>query len=401
MSAVGRVARGVVDWVPDGEPGERRKWMSRHQERFKALEGIEERGASAEARRDVISGRLYFGLKPGVRAEDLSLETFGYADAAQESYVVFADLKRNGSLAADARFQVSIPPPMEILASFVHPQDRDAIEPVVEGAFQADLKAIEDAVPHEELAIQWDVAVQIGMLEGIFPSDFSDTFSSVSERLARVGDWVSDDVPMAYHFCYGSPYDIHWKEPEDTGLVSRLGNAVKERLHRRLDRLHLPVPIARDDAAYFAPLRELRLDGTQLFLGLLHHEDGLEGARRRIAAAKRFVDGFGVATECGTGRTVADPVQILRLHAEACSLLDEPLDETIEVPEQPRPQPPIDMQKVNAELRAFAEQRPCVVCGAGVGEPCSDTQGTPVERPHMDRHHAALLAHVGQEPQGS
>jgi non-canonical (house-cleaning) NTP pyrophosphatase len=31
----------------------------------------------------------------------------------------------------------------------------------------------------------------------------------------------------------------------------------------------------------------------------VHEEDGLDGARRRAAAAARFASGFGVATECG------------------------------------------------------------------------------------------------------
>ena len=59
----------------------------------------------------------------------------------------------------------------------------------------------------------------------------------------------------------------------------------------------------RDDAAYFAPLRGLRLpERTRLYLGLIHHDDA-EGDRRRMDAARAAVGGgFGVATECGWGR---------------------------------------------------------------------------------------------------
>ena len=74
-------------------------------------------------------------------------------------------------------------------------------------------------------------------------------------------------------------------------------------LHRRMDFLHLPVPKDRTDDAYFAPLGDLRLPTeTALYLGLIHHADGA-GDRVRIAAAQRVMPRFGVATECGWGRT--------------------------------------------------------------------------------------------------
>jgi hypothetical protein len=325
------------------------------------------------------------------------LHSFGYAQAALESYEVFAALKRQGVLAPDARFQVCIPPPLAALSQFVAIEDRKILEPVVERAFLADLAAIMDGIPHDQLAIQWDVAVEIALLEGLLPSHFDDPFPEIVERLVQVGDAVSEDISLSYHFCYGSPYDIHVIEPKDTGLMVRLANAVIAGLHRRLDRLHLPVPIQRDDAAYFAPLVDLRLDGAELFLGLLHHEDGVEGARRRIAAAKRFVNEFGVATECGTGRTIAEPVGLLRLHAQAAPLADQPLDISIEVPEQPRPQAAVNPEQVNAGLRAFAEQSGCPECGAVIGEPCRNKDDSIPSRPHMDRYNDALLAHVGQE----
>ena len=37
------------------------------------------------------------------------------------------------------------------------------------------------------------------------------------------------------------------------------------------------------------------------YLGLVHRTDGLDGARRRLAAAKKVVTDFGIATECGFG----------------------------------------------------------------------------------------------------
>jgi hypothetical protein len=77
------------------------------------------------------------------------------------------------------------------------------------------------------------------------------------------------------------------------------------------------VPIDRADADYFRPLGKLDHGNLrQLFLGLLHEQDGIEGAKRRMAAADRFINDYGVATECGLGRRKPEIVaQLLKLHA--------------------------------------------------------------------------------------
>jgi hypothetical protein len=65
----------------------------------------------------------------------------------------------------------------------------------------------------------------------------------------------------------------------------------------------MPVPKDRDDVAYFAPLKGLELGSTSLFLGLVHANDE-EGTRKRNQAAGGVdIQTFGVATECGMGRT--------------------------------------------------------------------------------------------------
>ena len=63
--------------------------------------------------------------------------------------------------------------------------------------------------------------------------------------------------------------------------------------------------------------------GTSLYLGLLQFNDEA-GNRARIGAAKRVVDDFGVAAECGFGRT--DPSRmptILAGHRAVAQFLAE------------------------------------------------------------------------------
>ena len=84
----------------------------------------------------------------------------------------------------------------------------------------------------------------------------------------------------------------------------------------------MPVPRERSDDGYFAPLNEIRLrPETDLFLGLVHLTDGVDGARQRIGAATKYVTDFGVATECGFGRRPPETIQaLLELHGDIARL---------------------------------------------------------------------------------
>jgi hypothetical protein len=64
----------------------------------------------------------------------------------------------------------------------------------------------------------------------------------------------------------------------------------------------VPVPVDRDDNAYFSPLGDLSIaEETLVYLGLIHGADGTEGAAPRIAVARKHLDRFGLSTECGRG----------------------------------------------------------------------------------------------------
>ena len=83
----------------------------------------------------------------------------------------------------------------------------------------------------------------------------------------------------------------------------------------------MPVPGLSADPAFYAPLNDLALGDTELYLGLVHFKDGLEGSQSRIAAARQAIPKdwqFGVSTECGMGRFPAVQLdKLLRIHADA------------------------------------------------------------------------------------
>jgi hypothetical protein len=212
------------------------------------------------------------------------------------------------------------------LVAFLTPEARAAFEPPYETRLLAELDEIVATIPQDQLAIQWDTAVEFRILEGMDATTFDNPHAEIIERLVRIGERVPATVELGYHLCYGDADHRHFKEPADTGLLVDVANAVAAGVSRSVTWVHLPVPRNRDDDAYFAPLRDLRLQsGCELYLGLLHQTGGVEGTRRRIAAAQQVVTDFGVATECGLGRRTPDSIpDLLRQHAEVAAPVISP-----------------------------------------------------------------------------
>lgn len=300
-----------VKRIPDGEVGERFHWIAFQPGRIAQTEGIERVGDTPIPLRmlDLRAVRV----ADGVEAADLKLAPLGYADAALESWQTFERLQREGVIAEGVRFQISLPTPLGVVGSFVREEDRAAFEPVYEAALAAELDQILAAIPHDKLAIQWDAALEFAMIEGSAYAErggkryewFDDVWAGTTERLARQIDRVPAEVEAGVHLCYGDVAEKHFVEPTDAANLTRFANLVAAATARSITWVHLPVPIERDDSAYYAPLAELALDeGTELYLGLVHREDGVAGAQRRVAAAQEHVSReFGVATECGFGRS--------------------------------------------------------------------------------------------------
>lgn len=302
--------------IPDGEVGERFYWIQFQTARFDTMRGLSRIPVEPYYLRDAFDGRPF--RLDGARADDLVFPDLGYAEAALASYAEFTRLREAGVIASGTRFQVSLPTPAAVVGAFIVPEDRAAVEPAYERALFAELEGI----PHADLAIQWDTAVEFAVLEGRIEPWFAQAgtpqvLEGVVARAARQAAAVPRDVEVGYHLCYGDVEEQHFVQPTDAGRLADVIAGVLESASRPITFFHLPVPIERDDPAYFAPLAALELpEATELYLGLLHHEDGVDGARRRAAAAATARPRFGVATECGFGRGPSErTVGLLDLHA--------------------------------------------------------------------------------------
>ncbi|HET8780520.1 MAG TPA: hypothetical protein VFM66_10625 [Agromyces sp.] len=317
------VLDGRLKRIPDGEVGERFHWILFQPDRLARAEGIERAGDTPFLVQGIDARPVR--VADGVDPASIELPSLGYADAALESYEVFRRLRDEGVVPEGVRFQVSLPTPVAVVGAFFPEDQRAAIEPVYRDALFRELDVILDGIPHDDLAIQWDNAVEFQIIEqvgyrgmGTVRAWWGDTWAGLTERAAEQAGRVPADVEVGFHLCYGDAGEVHFVEPADTRNVVRFANALLAASARPIQWLHLPVPIDRDDDRYFVALEGLELPHeTELYLGLVHREDGAEGARRRIEVAQRHVERFGVATECGCGRAPAEATEgLLRTHAE-------------------------------------------------------------------------------------
>ncbi|MFC4137543.1 MULTISPECIES: hypothetical protein [unclassified Microbacterium] len=325
MRTAAEMLGGLLRRIPDGEVGKRFHWIMFQPDVLGQADGIERVGEHPIPFKAGIDARP-LRLADGVDAAAIELPPLGYAAAARESYEIFRRLRDEGAIARSIRFQVSLPTPLAVVSSYFSGDDRAAIEPVYADAILRELDAILATIPHQDLAIQWDVASEMGIIERA--SGYGkvmdawwqgDPFDGLVSRLVALTDAVPADVEAGVHLCYGDAGEKHFVEPSDAGNLVRFANAVIAAAGRDLTWLHLPVPIERDDEAYFAPLAGLT-PVDELYLGLVHREDGAEGAQRRIVAASAFVPEFGVATECGIGRAPAGTTEgILQTHADVAA----------------------------------------------------------------------------------
>jgi len=306
-------------WIPDGETGERLGWIGWQLSVLTSHPQFETLPPDPNAYAAVPKVKL---RSPGA-ARELTFGRLGYADAAHASYADFSRLKRAGILPAQCRFQVSLPTPWAPINVFVVPEAQTIVEPLYEARLLTELDEIATAIPHNELAIQWDVAVELANWEGVFPVPFSDVKRGIIERLVRIGNRVPPGVDLGYHLCYGDYQHQHFMQPKDAANMVEIANALSAAVARPIHWIHMPVPRDRTDDAYCAPLRDLRLrPETEFYLGLVHATDGLEGARQRVAAARKVIPDFGVATECGLGRRPPESIpDLLRLHGEVAALV--------------------------------------------------------------------------------
>ncbi len=248
-----------------------------------------------------------FRLKLGFTVRDLKLGPYGYFENAMNSYREFKRLRDEGKIAPGIRYQCTLPGPGTSAFSIELPGDE--ILPLSRVALGEELDRIVAAIPADDLSVQIDVGMEAEHEEYLRRPDAFDqplhkvfhwTLDQMADSVAWLANRVPASVELGFHIC-----SIWHHDPEagqDNTVLVDAANAITRRLTRGVSYLHLPVIPDHVDADY-AKFKQLeRGSKTKLYIGLLNFGDGLEGAKRRIAIAEKFVSDFGIGSFCGLGR---------------------------------------------------------------------------------------------------
>ncbi|HEX3803373.1 MAG TPA: hypothetical protein VHV75_11090 [Solirubrobacteraceae bacterium] len=321
-----RIPNGVRR-MTDGETGDRNYWISFQTRKFQQMSEFETVavGQAYETAPDAPE-MPQLRLAAGVSAEMINWPNLGYADEYTGSFATFTRLQNEGRIPADVRLQVQYPTPLASVAGTFVPDALPTVAPSYEQALFADLDTLLDRLPHEQVAIQWDVAVEFGALEGAMgPKTRMD---QITPALVRCLERVPADVPVGMHLCYGDYGHQHFKQPESLQMQVDLVNAVSSSAQRPVDFVSFTVPQGRNDSAYFEPLGQLRTGSdTELYFALVpyHPDDQAPGTTAEqiehidaaLLSSPEGARHWGICTECGMGRVDAKDVpRLLDLHSQ-------------------------------------------------------------------------------------
>ena len=308
--------------IPDGETGECGTWIEWLEPVFQDHPFFEPSENMFQIHPSAPKIQRY-SVIDGVSFDDIHFEELGYAKNAIASYEVFSRLKAEGKILPKTKFQVDMVPAHSIIWLFVEDRDQVQIDSILNEAVKLEIDRIAAAIPHDELSIQIDVAAAVfSRLEKNETSPYGSSKEETLEKFANIisdlGDRVPSTIDLLFHFCYGDADHKHIIDPTDMTDMVNAANLLKNTIKRHIDLIHMPVPRDRTDEAYFSPLGNLKLDAaTVLCLGLVHYTDGLEGSKKRLAAAQQFVTDFAIGTECGFGRRPPETIpDLLTIHAE-------------------------------------------------------------------------------------
>lgn len=334
-----RIPTGVRR-IPDGEPGERGYWILFQIEKFRTMDQLELAGARDVQGPDEEHAPVLpqLRLADGVSPESVEWPDLGYAEAYLESYEIFRSLRADGTVPAGVRFQLQYPTPIAPLAGTIVDEDLARLAPSYEAALFADLGRVLDALPENEVAVQWDVAVEFALLEGGF-GFAAVPLERLTPGLVRCVDRVPERVPVGMHLCYGDYGHQHFRQPESLLMQVRVVNAVGSAARRPVSWFSFTVPQDRGEAAYFAPLAGLETGpDTELSFGLVPYypadqPDGTTAAQVRLidenlAASASGSREWAISTECGLGRVErGDVPKLLDLHREILEAYGRPAAE--------------------------------------------------------------------------
>ena len=301
---------GRLRTLPDGETGERRNWIIHIVESLRRHPDLE---VKREGHWGDYDDTLTFAVRRGhtLRGETLD---FGHVASFEESYPRFVERRRAlGAAAEGIRFQVGLPGDFDLCLFTLGPVAAfRRREPFSEATLDEIRRIFAQA--GDDVVFQLEIPAELVFVARA-PAPLQPLVARLMARgVARLAARAPVGARFGIHLCLGDMNHRALGRMRDVRPLVLLANAIARAWPRRrpLDFIHAPFAAAIEppplEAAFYAPLRDLRLPSSTRFVaGFVHEGRTLEEQRRLLRliedAAGRQVD---VATSCGLGRRDRD-----------------------------------------------------------------------------------------------
>ena len=168
------------------------------------------------------TGRERYTLRPGRKPEDLHFENLHYADFAKESFAVFKRLKAAGKIAAETKFQIDLVPAHSVIWLYLVDALHAPIDPIYNEAVKREIDKIAAALPHDEIAIQFDVASAVfARLERNQASSYGRTKEETQQTFSNILIDLGNHVPARHRSAV--PPLLRRFQPQARGRADRHG----------------------------------------------------------------------------------------------------------------------------------------------------------------------------------
>ena len=188
----------MVFGLPDGETGARATWVGYERDglvRDHPDVVVVEETPSPTGRPRHVYDTPIFSLREG--AGRLHWDSWPRIDDALASYTTFRELREQGVVPAHLRFQVGLPFPSSALNAFKANFGRDY--PIAERAFEdlvgRELTRLTEAIPPQDLAIQWDLAYETQDIERVLAWTTEGAWERFAGPVTRLTRLIPEQVP--------------------------------------------------------------------------------------------------------------------------------------------------------------------------------------------------------------
>jgi hypothetical protein len=292
-----------LDYLPDGETGERRNWMMSAIEAFHHHPDL--RLAKAGDWSDYDKAPR-FALRPGHRLYGAAID-LGIVAAARAAQPAFRDLRVQAGRDR-LRFQVGIPGDIDLaMFTFGPAGPVRHLRPFTE-TLAMTMHQVYDLLG-DDVLFQVEVPAE-AVLVARAPARARRALAGLmARRIAALAQGAPEGARFGVHLCLGDLNHRALGTVTDAAPLVALANAVATRwpARRPLRYVHMPLAAADNppsaDAAFYAPLAGLRLGDARFIAGFAHEDqDAADQFRIRALVEDAVGHPVDISTSCGLGR---------------------------------------------------------------------------------------------------